>query len=87
MAVTAVPDSFNVPVAGRVTTVMLAGTSFSKSLYAPVKFAAVNVSVVSSVPLTPMAANVGASFTGVTVMVKVCAALVSTPLLAVPPLS
>ena len=29
----------------------------------------------------------GASFTAVTVMVKVCAALVSTPLLAVLPLS
>ena len=50
------------------------------------KSAAVNVSVVSSVPLTPIAASVGASLTAVTVIVKVCAALVSTPG-EVPPLS
>ena len=31
--------------------------------------------------------KLGASLTGVTVIVKVCAALVSTPPLAVPPLS
>jgi hypothetical protein len=36
-----------------------------------VKFAAVKVSVVSSVPLTAIAASVGASFTAVTVIVPV----------------
>ena len=34
------------------------------------KFASVNVSVVSSVPLTPIAASVGASFTAVRFTVK-----------------
>ena len=51
------------------------------------KFAAVKVSVVSSVPLTPIAASVGASFTAVTVIVKVCGALAFVPPLATPPLS
>ena len=51
------------------------------------KFAAVKVNVVSFVPLSAIAASVGASFTAVTVMVKVWAALVATPPIAVPPVS
>ena len=51
------------------------------------KFAAENVSVVSSRPLTAIVARVGASAIAVTVMVKVCAAVVATPPLAVPPSS
>ncbi len=41
----------------------------------------------SAAVLLAMRLNVGASFTGVTVIVNVCAGLVSTPPLAVPPLS
>ena len=59
LAVTSLPESLSKPVAGRVATVMLARESFSGSVKALMKSAAVKVTVVSSKPLLPMAASVG----------------------------
>jgi hypothetical protein len=78
-ALTAAFDSFNTPVAGNVTTVTLTNAVPSVSLYFDVKSASWNTSVVSSVPLTPIPANTGASFTAVIVIETVAATESAVP--------
>jgi hypothetical protein len=78
-ALTAAFDSFNTPVAGNVTTVTLTNAVPSVSLYFDVKSVAWNTTVVSSVPLTPIPANTGASFTAVIVIETVAATESAVP--------
>ncbi len=65
---------------------MFCPDSFAGPVVMPAKFTVCNPAVFATLRLA-MAASVGASFTAVTLIVKVCGALVSTPPKAVPPLS
>ena len=69
-------ESRSEPVVGKVAIVMLCRVSLCSSVNAPVKFPFVNVSVLSSVPLTATAPSVGAVLGG-GAMVTAATALVT----------
>ena len=84
-AVTVTPLSFNVPAAGSVD--MITALSVLPSTSVKPKSAAANVLLPSSKIVIVLLVALGASFIGVTLMVNVAAALISTPPFATPPLS